>query len=89
MALFGDSDEDLQRRIEDLERRVTELERAAFRAGQQVARPRVGEPNETWASDAVRRLAMDGQKIAAIKLFREETDLSLKECKDIVERLGP
>ena len=87
MALFGGSDDDLQRRIEDLERRVVELERAAFRAGQSVGRPPVGEANETWASEMVRRLAMDGQKIAAIKLLRDETGLGLKEAKDIVDRL--
>ncbi len=30
---------------------------------------------------------MEGNKIQAIKVFREETGLSLKECKDIVDRL--
>lgn len=50
-------------------------------------RPPVGELSESWASEEVRRLAMSGNKIQAIKVFREETGLSLKECKDIVDRL--
>ena len=37
-------------------------------------------------SDEVRKLAEeDGQKIAAIKLHREQTGLGLKEAKDAVE----
>ncbi len=87
MALFGSSDNDLEHRLEQLERRVAELERAASNAGQRVAAPPVGEPNENWVSEMVRRLAMDGNKIAAIKLLRDETGLGLKEAKDIVDRL--
>jgi ribosomal protein L7/L12 len=86
MALFGSSDDDLQRRVDDLERRVAALERAAHHAGAAPNRL-IGEANETWASDTVRRLAMEGNTIQAIKVFREETGLSLKECKDIVDRL--
>ena len=87
MALFGSSDDGLQRRLEELERRVAALERAALHDGQTPGRQPIGKPDETWASDAVRRLAMEGNKIQAIKVFREETGLSLKECKDIVDRL--
>ncbi len=87
MALFGSSDDDLARRVDELERRVAALERAAIHNGQTPGRLPVGEPDETWASDAVRRLAMEGNKIQAIKVFREETGLSLKQCKDIVDRL--
>jgi len=36
-------------------------------------------------SAAVRQLADDGKKIEAIKLYREETGLGLKEAKDAVE----
>jgi large subunit ribosomal protein L7/L12 len=36
---------------------------------------------------AVRALLADGQKIQAIKLVREITDLGLKEAKDYVEAL--
>jgi ribosomal protein L7/L12 len=87
MALFGSSDSDLQRRIEDLERRVAALERRAHGAGHPVHRPQAAEPHEMWASETVRRLAAQGNKIAAIKLLRDETGLGLKEAKDIVDRL--
>jgi ribosomal protein L7/L12 len=87
MALFGSSDDDLQRRVEELERRVAALERGAHHGGWTPSRPPIGEPSESWASDDVRRLAMQGNKIAAIKLLREETGLGLKEAKDIVDRL--
>jgi hypothetical protein len=36
----------------------------------------------------VLRLLQQGQKIAAIKLYREETGVGLKEAKDSVETLG-
>jgi ribosomal protein L7/L12 len=87
VALFGSSDDDLQRRVEELERRVAALERAAYDRGRAPSRPPIGEPSETWASDGVRRLVMDGNKIGAIKLLMEETGMGLKEAKDIVDRL--
>lgn len=87
MALFGSSDDDLRRRIEDLERRVAFLERAAVAAGRPAA-PTPGQPGELMASPMVRQLALQGNKIAAIKLLRDETGLGLKEAKDIVDRLA-
>ncbi|GAS86210.1 ribosomal protein L7/L12 [Mycolicibacterium brisbanense] len=86
MALFGSSDDDLRRRIEDLERRVAYLERAAAAAGRPMPTP--GQPGELMASPMVRQLALQGKKIAAIKLLRDETGLGLKEAKDIVDRLA-
>ncbi|MEN4475428.1 ribosomal protein L7/L12 [Mycolicibacterium cosmeticum] len=86
MGLFGSADaDDVQRRVEELERRVAALERAM---GAAVPSRPVGEPNETWASVTVRNLVLQGKKIEAIKVFRDETGLSLREAKDIVERLG-
>jgi ribosomal protein L7/L12 len=88
MALFGSSDSDLQRRVDDLERRVAALERRALGAGHPVHRPpQAAEPHEMRASEAVRQLAAQGNKIAAIKLLRDETGLGLKEAKAIVDRL--
>ena len=84
MALFGSSDDDLQRRVEELEHRVAALERAAGRAP---TRPPAGEPSEAWASANVRRLVMDGNKIGAIKLLMEETGMGLRQAKDVVDRL--
>ncbi len=37
--------------------------------------------------DEVRVLLAQGQKIAAIKLYREQTGLGLKQAKEAVERL--
>lgn len=35
----------------------------------------------------VRRLVLEGQKIRAIKVVRENTGLGLKEAKDLVDRM--
>lgn len=93
MGLFGGSDNDLRRRVENLERRVAALERALGGAsrpsgeltessGAELSAPRSG------VSDMVRQLAIQGQKIAAIKLLRDETGLGLREAKDIVDGLA-
>lgn len=39
------------------------------------------------ASAAGRRLAAEGNKIAAIKLLRDETGPGLEQAKDLVDRL--
>jgi ribosomal protein L7/L12 len=90
MALFGSSDDDLRRRIEDLERRVAALERALGRPSAPTPVPgqSTGQPGELMASLMVRQLALQGNKIAAIKLLRDETGLGLKQAKDIVDRLA-
>lgn len=90
MALFGSSDDDLRRRIDDLERRVAFLERAASAGRPATPMPGqpAGQPGELMASPMVRQLALQGNKIAAIKLLRDETGFGLKEAKDIVDRLA-
>lgn len=86
MGLFGSASEgDVQRRVEELERRVAALERMV--GGAVPPRP-VGDPNDTWVSTTVRNLALQGKKIQAIKVLRDETGLGLKEAKDIVDRLA-
>ncbi|WP_174399447.1 ribosomal protein L7/L12 [Mycolicibacterium sp. Dal123E01] len=40
-------------------------------------------------SPEVLQLALQGQKIQAIKILREQTGLGLKESKDIVDGLAP
>lgn len=87
MALFGSSDDDLKHRIEDLERRVVALERAAFTGSPASPRPMASEPAEMWASANVLNLVMQGRKLEAIKLLREETGMGLKQAKDIVDGL--
>ncbi|KHO18404.1 ribosomal protein L7/L12 [Mycolicibacterium setense] len=89
MGIFGgghDDSNDLRRRVEELERRVAALERAAAAAGRSVPPP-IGHANEMMGSQMVRQLALQGNKIAAIKLLRDETGLGLKEAKNIVDRL--
>ncbi len=81
MGLFGGSDDDLRRRVQELERRVAELERA-LGGGVELLAPQSG------VSEMVRRLAIQGDKIAAIKLLRDETGLGLREAKDVVDGLA-
>ncbi|KAA0113626.1 ribosomal protein L7/L12 [Mycolicibacterium sp. P9-22] len=94
MGLFGGSDDDLQRRVEELERRVAALERAlntghsprpsgelTDTSGSEILAPQSG------VTEMVRQLAIQGNKIAAIKLLRDETGMGLREAKNAVERL--
>jgi ribosomal protein L7/L12 len=83
MTSTGDPNGDLRRRVSELERRVAALERVV---GRPVQAP-VGEPSELWASDGVRRLAGQGNKINAIKQLMAETGMGIKEARDIVDRL--
>jgi large subunit ribosomal protein L7/L12 len=66
-----------------LERRVAALERVV---GRPVQAP-VGEPSEQWASDEVRGLVRQGNKINAIKQLMAETGMGIKDARDIVDRL--
>lgn len=45
------------------------------------------EPNSGLLDGAVRSLLAQGQKIAAIKLYREQTGTGLAEAKNAVERI--
>jgi ribosomal protein L7/L12 len=46
------------------------------------------DPNSPAAlSDRVRKAVADGRKIEAIKLYREETGLGLREAKDAVDKI--
>jgi len=64
---------------------VATLEWAARGAGQAV--PSSGSPSEAGVSAEVEQLALQGKKIQAIKVLREQTGLGLREAKDIVDRL--
>lgn len=93
MGLFGGSDDDLQRRIEELERRVAALERAlnsGYRPSGELTETSGAEllAPQSGVSDMVRQLALQGNKIAAIKLLRDESGLGLREAKDIVDGLA-
>ncbi len=86
MGLFGGGDDDLRRRVQELERRVAALERAL---GGRPQHP-TGELTapQSGVSEMVRRLAIQGDKIAAIKLLRDETGLGLREAKEVVDGLA-
>jgi ribosomal protein L7/L12 len=100
VGIFGDSAQD-QVDLDHLKDRVARLEAAvgalqgqvaaltggAVAAGGQV--PYAGNPataDSDWLAEA-RRLKESGNKIEAIKLYREHTGLGLKEAKDAVEEL--
>ena len=93
MGLFGGSEDDLQRRVEELERRVVALERA-LRTGYrpsgeltETSGSEIGDPQSS-VTERVRQLAIQGNKLQAIKLLRDETGMGLREAKDAVDRLA-
>jgi ribosomal protein L7/L12 len=83
MTSTGDPNGDLRQRVTELERRVAALESVV---GRPVQAP-VGEPSEQWASDEVRGLVRQGNKINAIKHLMVETGMGIKDARDIVDRL--
>jgi hypothetical protein len=92
MGMFKGSDDldgndDPRGRIAALEKRVALLERAVRSYGIPVPVAYEGEPTGMLVSPAVRRLTLEGNKLAAIKALVQETGMGLKEAKDIVERL--
>lgn len=46
-----------------------------------------GDPLSYFQIEEVRRLALSGQKLAAVKLYKDLTGISLKESKDFVDSL--
>ena len=80
--------------MDDLTARVRELEHLVDHLYTQL---RVERPGGTWnastfysdggVSTAVRELVMRGDKIRAIKLYREETGCGLREAKDVIDGL--
>ena|SRR5579863_6499632 len=47
------------------------------------------EPSSLGFSDRVRKAVADGRKIEAIKIYREETGLGLRDAKDAIDKLMP
>lgn len=96
MGIFGRSDNvddvddgGLRRRVDELERRVAQLEWALRGAGAPAEPEPVPSGGQPQVSPEVLQLALQGQKIQAIKILREQTGLGLKESKDIVDGLAP
>ncbi|MDT5137735.1 MAG: hypothetical protein QOD58_1997 [Mycobacterium sp.] len=89
MGMFkgSDNNDDPTGRIADLEKRITLLERAVRSYGIPVPVAYEGEPSEALVSPAVRQLALEGNKIGAVKALVQESGMGLKEAKDIIMRL--
>ena len=82
---------DLLRRITELERRLDWLYRAT---GYGSAYPGTAAATAAPPPDAVSGVSAEvldlvrqGRKINAIKVYREQTGVSLKEAKDVIDRL--
>jgi large subunit ribosomal protein L7/L12 len=92
MGIFGGSAQD-QVDFDGLKERVTKLEAAVASLQLQLANavpvgatPAAPVAGTEWMTE-VRRLKESGNVIQAIKLYRENTGLGLKEAKDAVEAL--
>ena len=96
MGIFGGSPQD-QVDLDHLKDRVAHLETAVASLQGQVAAltggavaaggvPSSVAPTTDWMTE-VRELVAGGNKIQAIKVYREHTGLGLKEAKDAVEGL--
>lgn len=70
---------EIKTRLEKLESRLSFLYRSLGITTQEVP--------DWHASPALLELVKKGDKIAAIKAFREETGASLKDAKDFIESL--
>ena len=95
MGIFGTPQDQVD--LDDLRSRVTKLEHAVAQLQAQLAAavpygaPMAttdGQPAATadWMSE-VQALVASGNKIQAIKVYRERTGLGLKEAKDAVDAL--
>ena len=81
-------EEELRQRIENLERRLDWLYLATGHGYAGGAAAQVAGGPTGAASPAVLDLVRQGNKIAAIKQYREETGVGLREAKDFVDSLG-
>jgi ribosomal protein L7/L12 len=78
-------EQQLLQRIADLERRLDWLYLAT---GHGYASSGSAVATDGAMSPAVLALAQQGNKIAAIKQYREETGAGLREAKDAIDKLG-
>lgn len=78
----------LEATVAELQRRVAQLEAAT--GAQQPAAPVADAAQDPWSvppwPDVVRLLNAD-RKIEAIKVYREQTGVGLKEAKDVVDEV--
>jgi ribosomal protein L7/L12 len=87
MGLFGGASD--RRELLELQARVGRLEEEVARLSAALAAVRSGVPVETASTVdqyvEARAAAAAGNKIDAIKIVREQSGLSLKAAKDLVE----
>ena len=81
-------EEQILARLADLERKIDWLYHNAGYPPQFANSESAAPVAAGTASPAVLDQLRRGNKIAAIKQYREETGVGLKEAKDFVERLG-
>jgi hypothetical protein len=75
-----------------LQARVAELERKVEYLMQRLAGPPVTTPidlvHPNVVSPGIIDLVRQGHKIEAIKQYRQETGASLRDAKDVIDRIG-
>jgi large subunit ribosomal protein L7/L12 len=81
-------EQQLLQRIADLERRLDWLYLATGHGYAASRDGGVAAGMTGGASSAVLALVQQGNKIGAIKQYREETGCGLKEAKDVIDALG-
>jgi ribosomal protein L7/L12 len=103
MGIFG-GDGQSQVDFDDLKERVAKLEAAVqalqahatsvssgavpYGGGEFVPQPAVGAGTEPDWMPEVRSLVAQGDKIHAIKVYRERTGVGLAEAKSAIDRMG-
>jgi ribosomal protein L7/L12 len=89
MGMFkgSDGDGDLLERIAELEKRIALLEKGVRSYGIPIPVAYEGAPTSELVSPTVRQLALEGNKLEAIKTLVSETGMGLREAKDLVDRL--
>jgi ribosomal protein L7/L12 len=80
-------EDQLLRRIAELERRLDWLYVATGHAAGQVGGQAAAVAGSGGMSPAVMALVGQGNKIGAIKQYREETGSDLREARDAIDRL--
>ena len=76
-----------RREISELRRRVAKLERQVAFLTERMGIQYPDEPDH-GVSPEILELARRGRKIAAIKLYREETGVGLRAAKEFIDSLG-
>jgi ribosomal protein L7/L12 len=85
-GLFGRGDPPDETRLDELERRLGRLERRLDLLMAHLGAD-ASEDGEVPGEDEIRELLAKGQKIQAIRVYRERTGSGLREAKEAVEQI--